>query len=455
LENNQQETIAPPLGPEGEQQLSFGQAISRLAHRTRQGLRTSSVEEHNERVIYAETIFQALASAGGMSFVTVFLVRIGSPAWLVGMYSSLPALVTTLAVLSAGVFVQRQRSLLATINWSRLIFRSTYAAYALIPFLPITIAPFVLVSMRSVVSVPSAVMNVAVTTLWGTATTPRRRPRMLSTRLAIQGIFAAVIGLLAGQWLEWAPYPLNYQLLFLTVFVAGLGSILTLSRLRLPQRTEPARIEQRKANLKADLKELLPLIKSTPAFRDFALAAFVFRMGMNMPVALFPIMRVRELGATDGWIGVLLTVQRVLSVFTYFIVGSLASKPKYRRLLWLACIGVGLFPITMAMAINPTMLLIPEVIAGIFAPGMDIFLTDTLFRVSPEDRRPSFIAANSFLTNLIAFAGPLLGSLLAGWMGLRMALVFCGVLRIVGGFVFWRMGIGGSRERLPAAQVTS
>lgn len=443
------------MAPEADQHLSFGQAVSRLAHKTRQSFRTSSEEEHNERVIYTETIFQALASAGGMSFVTVFLVRLGSPAWLVGMYSSLPALVTTLTVLSAGVFIQRQRSLVTTVNWSRLIFRATFGAFALMPFLPISVAPFVLVTMRSIVAVPGAVLNVGLTTLWGSATTPRRRPRMLSTRLAIQGIFAAVIGLLAGQWLQRAPYPLNYQILFLTVFVAGVGSVLTLSRLRLPTEIKPPPLERGKANIKDDLKGLLPLIKSTPAFRDFALAAFVFRMGMNMPVALFPIMRVRELGATDGWIGVLLTVQRALSVFTYFIVGSLASKRKYRRLLWIACIGVGFFPITMAMAINPTMLLIPEVIAGIFAPGMDIFLTDTLFRVSPEDRRPSFIAANSFLTNLIAFAGPLLGSLLAGWMGLRMALVFCGILRIVGGFVFWRMGVGGSRERLPAAQVTS
>ncbi|MBC7234473.1 MAG: MFS transporter [Chloroflexi bacterium] len=444
---NEQQAVLPQRATAEDRTLSFQEGLARLIRRARQLLRVSSREEYNERVVYAEVIWQALAGAGGMSFVTIFLVRLGAPSWLVGLYTSLPALMTTLAVLPAGTFVQRQRNLVRTVNISRLIFRSAFASFALLTFLPAAIAPYVLVAARSLISVPGAVLNVAVTTLWGRVTTPRRRPRMLSTRLALHGLFAAIVGFAAGQWLERVPYPLNYQVLFATVLLAGLGSVLTLSRLRLPETTELAPLARKKAGL----RELLPMIQAAPDFRHFMIAAFVFRMGMNLPMALFPILRVRVVGATDAWIGILFTVERILSVLAYFVVGSLASKPKQRRLLWLACVGVGFFPITMALSFTPTMLLIPQVIAGLLGPGMDIFMTDTLFRVSPEDRRPAFVAANTFLANLIAFIGPLLGTALSDLVGIRFALVIAGALRIAGGLVFWRMGVGGSRERPHAA----
>ena len=60
------------------------------------------------------------------------------------------------------------------------------------------------------------------------------------------------------------------------------------------------------------------------------------------------------------------------------------------------------------------MLLISAVMAGIFAPGMNVFLSDTLFQVSTEENRPTFLATNSFLANVTAFVAPMLGTLSGG-----------------------------------------
>ena len=418
----------------------------RLLRWARRVWRAPSTTVYNERVMYAETLFTATSSAGAMSFISVFLVRLGAPSWLVGLYTSLPALVMILTVLPMGSFVQRQRSLVATLNWSRFVFRTIVGSFALLPWLPLTIAPYVLVGARCLVAIPGAALNVAGTTLMGQITTPNRRPRMLSTRSAIMGIFAAAVGFLAGQWLDFAPYPLNYQLLFASAFLAGLGSVYVLSRLRLPETSpevsEPA-IRPRK---RIGLSEVLPLIKSAPAFRNFTIAAFVFRLGMSLPVALFPIYRVRTLGSSDAWIGILFTVQRLLSVLTYFALGRLASRRKYRRWLWVACPFMALFPLTTALATTPQMLLIPAAIGGIFSPGVNIFLTNTLFQVSPEDQRPSFVAANSFLSSVTRFAAPLLGTALAGATSMQLAMIIASGLRIVGGFVFWRLGVGSERR---------
>ena len=379
-----------------------------------------------------------MSGAGALSYIAVFLVRLGAPDWLVGLNDSLPALLTILAVLPMGAFVLRQRNLVAVVNWCRLMFRSVIGLFAFLPLLPVTIAPYVLVGAYSLIAIPGSALNVASTTILGQATTPGRRPRMLSLRMAIHGLAAAAIGFLAGQWLDYAPYPLNYQLLFASAFVAALGSIYTLSRLKLPQ-AHTQRVERKR---RASLEDMVTVMKGTPAFRSFAIAAFVFRMGMNIPTALYTIYRVRTLGSSDAWIGVLLTVQRLLSVVVYLALGRLLARSRFRRWLWVSCAAIGLYPLTTALATTPQMLLISSVVGGLFSGGADIFMTNTLFHVSPEVERPTFVAANSFLANITAFVGPILGTTLATATTIQLALVIAGVIRLLGGVSFWALGVG-------------
>ena len=420
--------------------LPMGAALARRWRQILHATKTSSVHEYNERVIYGEMIFQAIAGAGAMSFIAVYLVRLGAPNWMVGLYTSLPALVTMIVVIPVGAFVQRQRSLIKTLNWSRFLFRAGVGSFALLAWLPTTIASYVLVTIRSLISIPGAAINVSVISIWGKATTAGRRPRMLSTRMAVHGIFAAGIGFLAGQWLDWAPFPLNYQLLFLSAFLAGLGSVYMMSKLRIPEAKDEEIAKKKRVNL----REMAELIRDTTAFRNFAIAAFIFRMGMSMPSALYSIYRVRELGASDSWIGILLTVERIISVGAYFALSRLLNKPKFRSKLWLACLGIALYPFITALCKTPEALLIHSFAIGIFGAGMNIFLTDTLFQVSPEEHRPTFVAANTFLANVTAFVAPILGTALADATTISTALIIIACLRFLGGLSFWRLGVGSA-----------
>ncbi|MEA3406462.1 MAG: MFS transporter [Chloroflexota bacterium] len=415
---------------------------SRSLRRLKRRLRASSTEEKNERALYLEIVFQALSSAGAMSFISVFLVRLGAPAWLVGLYTSLPALMTMLAIIPMSTFVQRQRSLVATASWGRILFRGVIGMFALLPFLPPSISPFVLVAARGLVSIPGCAINISITTILGSVTTAQRRPRMLSVRMAINGLVSAAVGFGAGQWLERMPYPLNYQLLFTTAFVAGLGSVWALSRLDIPEASEKE-IRQRK---RVGLRDIIPLIKSTPAFRDYSIAAFLMRFGMSFPMALYSIYRVRTLGSSDAWIGILLTVQRLLSVLAYFTLSRLLARKKFRQWLWVTCFLMALFPLTTALAHTPEMLLIPAAIGGLFGAGKNIFFTNTLFQVSPEEQRPTFVAANTFMANFTSFVAPLLGTMLAEVTTIRAALLTAAVIRAGGGLVFWWLGVGRGAE---------
>ncbi len=417
------------------------QAIRRVVRRTK--VRVASLPR-NEQILYAETFFQAILASGVLAFAGVFLVRLGAPNWLVGLYSSLPALAIILTAIPVASFVQRQRSLVATANWGRLLFRGTVGLFALLPLLDPMAASYLLVGAHAVMAVPGSVANVSFTTLLGQITPADERPRILSLRMAINGIAATMFGFLAGLWLENAPYPLNYQLLFVAGFIAGLISIYLLSRLRVAERSTPTR--GAKAPRRISIGQLLALIKDTPAFRSYAIASFVFRLGQAMPQALYTIYRVRTLGSSDGWVAILLTVQSALSVLGYFALGKLLRKPGFREKLWLSCLGTALYPLTTGLSRTPGMLLIPAVLGGIFGAGTTIYLTDLLFRVSPEENRPPFVAADTMLANVAAFVAPMIGTALADSTTIVIAFYIIAAFRIVGSMAFWQMLVRPSKQ---------
>ncbi len=424
--------VAPPLT--SPRRRTLRQAVRRTVRRTK--VRISSLPL-NERILYAETFFQAILASGVLAFAGVFLVRLGAPNWLVGLYSSLPALAITLTAIPVASFVQRQRSLVATANWGRFIFRGTVGLFALLPLLEPITASHVLVGAHALMAVPGSVANVSFTTLLGQITPADERPRILSLRMAINGIAATIFGFLAGQWLDNAPYPLNYQVLFVAGLAAGLISIYLLSRLRVPERSAPA--ASAKAPRRVSIGQLLSLIKGTPAFRSYAIASFVFRLGQAMPQALYTIYRVRTLGSSDAWVAILLTVQSALSVIGYFALGKLLRRPGFREKLWLSCLGTALYPLTTGLSRTPAMLLIPAVLGGVFGAGTTIYLTDLLFRVSPEDNRPPFVAADTMLANVAAFAAPMIGTALADSTTIVLAFYLIAAFRIVASMSFWHL----------------
>ena len=427
---------APPLAA---RRLSLAGAAQRWWRRQGSGLRSEALR--NERLLYVESIFQALADAGLFSFWGVFLVRLGSPEWLVGLWASLPALSAIVVALPAGDFVQRRGNLVTLTNWGRMIFRTIAACFCFLPYVPPGIAPYLMVGARSLMSAPSSVVNVSVTTIWGRAVSPERRPRMLSTRWAINGLFAAGLGYVAGQWLDWAAYPLNYQVVFISGWLAGLGSVLVMRKLRLDPVAAP------KERVRLRLKEMPALIKSEPKFMSYVIASFIFRLGLNLTMALYSIYQVRVLGCSDAWIGTLLTVQRLVGVGSYALMARFSSKPVVRRWLWLSCVGAALYPLSYALATTPEMLLIAAVVGGIFGSAMNVFMTDQLFQVSPADNRPAYVAINSLLANVAAFVAPLAGTAILGAASIQAALYTSVVLRVLGGFSFRFINVKGRSKR--------
>jgi MFS family permease len=267
---------------------------------------------------------------------------------------------------------------------------------------------------------------------------PEQRASVISIRNVLLGITSMLATLLGGKFLEFFPLPLNYQLLFGLAFVASMASFYHLTRLRVPPPPEktPDAVEPIRAE-----RGYFALFRASSRFTRFALASFVFYWGVNLPLPLYSIYWVKNLGASDAWIGLIAMVGSATTIFAYPIFARLSTRYGTRLLLLAATFGLAGYPLFTALTTSVEPLLLISFYGGIFGPAMQLSFFNGLLEVSPAARRPSYIALYNTLINLAAFAAPLIGTALTGVMDIRLALVIGAVLRVAGGMLFWRLGV--------------
>jgi MFS family permease len=178
-----------------------------------------------------------------------------------------------------------------------------------------------------------------------------------------------------------------------------------------------------------------------PAFLRYEATTFVLRMGLNLPTALYSVYWIRQLDASDLWIGWQATAGKLALIVGYFGWGRVVSRKGHHLPLLLCTLGVGLYPGLMGLVRNQVWLPLVAIVQGFFATGIDLAFFNTLLAVCPADRRPTFISLNTLFSSLAIFVAPLVGSLLADWMDIRWVFAIAAGLHVVAALLFWRIRI--------------
>ena len=166
-----------------------------------------------------------------------------------------------------------------------------------------------LIAINTLVTLPTAVINTAITSLIPDLASPQQRGQVVSVRWLILSAVATVAALVGGQILDLMPVPLNYQVLLGVGTALSLLSLHHLRRIRVPDVVLAQRREGTKWRFAwRQLRQSLANVRAHRDFVRFTTAAFVFYWGIYLPAALWSVLRVRDLGASDTWIGVIALV---------------------------------------------------------------------------------------------------------------------------------------------------
>ncbi len=396
-------------------------------------------EEANTRYLYQEIAWWGILSGLASSFLSVFVLRLGGSNTLIGLLTSLPALITVLSLVPAGRLVERQRSRLRVVLLSNVLIRLTYLLVALVPLVFVTFRAEVVVAVVILGTIPASMSVVAFPSMLADVVPLERRARVVGLRNFLLSLTSTLAVLLGGWFLELVSFPANFQWLFAAGFVTSLASTYYVSRLKVPDAPMPPPMAAApRMQLARRLRDHLGMLAGNRAFGRFALCAFAYHWGLYLTIPLYSIYWVRYLHASDSWIGFIGMVLGAVTALAFPFWGRQVSRRGTRKVLLVSAFAGTLYPILTGLSPTVEALLVAAVVGGVATAGFGLSLFNRLLEVTPDERRPSFLAAYNVLINVAVFVAPLIGTGLIDSIGIVNALLLGGLLRFAGFLAFAR-----------------
>ncbi len=382
-------------------------------------------------------IFWASIMSVAAAFNAAFAVRLGAQNTHVGLLTSLPALLAALISIPAGRFLERRARRKAWVLGSLFLHRLGFLLVILIPWLPgVANKGAALVALLVAIGAPAHFFSVGFNSMLADVIPERRRATVFATRNIINTGILSVGMLLAGQWLDRVTFPVNYQVMYGVGFLASMLSSFYLAKIQMSEASVATRKKGTARSLKARLRELREIARAESDFVRIIVDTLLYGLGAWTAAPLYILYFVRELDASDAWIGLHGMVANVSAIAGYALWRHLIERWGASRSLKLTVMGAGLYPLLLGLLPHLTPILFVAGLNGLVVPGVNLSHFTTLLKVCPQDRRPSFIGFYTTVMNVGAFISPLVGVALASRFGLGPTLIGCGVFWLLGALMF-------------------
>ncbi len=264
---------------------------------------------------------------------------------------------------------------------------------------------------------------------------------------------------LCGQWLSRMPFPGNYQSLYLIGFLASMLSMYYLSKLRVPDspvaavkelqpdggippdgetapRARKLSLREQAGSVVSAANKLRIELAENPAFFRITRNTFLHGLGVWMAAPLYTLYFVRQLDASDAWLGLNGTIASIGTIAGYslwrWLMARWGEPVSLKRTICL----VGVYPVLVGLTPSLPVILGYGVLNGLISPGVNLSHFNILLKVTPANARPRFTAIYITMMNIGAFISPLISVAIADQIGLAPMLVISGLLSIIGSTSF-------------------
>ncbi len=408
-----------------------------------------TTEEQNLWNLYLDAAWFGVLEGVATTFVSVFAIRLGASNREIGWLAALPALINVFWLIPSARLIERQRRRLPIILLTGFLQRLGYLLIALLPLFIHTHRVEAMILLNALITLPTAIASVALTSLMADLIPIEKRARMISIRNVLLSSTSMIVVLVGGKFLDLIPFPWNYQLLLGLSSSIAMLSLYHLKRIQVPEEVTARHQSRSKELLTLRLHRFAKTVVGQRDFIRFAGASFVYNWGLYLPAALYSIYRVRDLQANDTWVGLLSMVMSVTTILSYFWWSKVTEKRGNRLVLIISCLGLVFYPTLTGLSPRLEPLLIVSVIGGVFSASYNLSSLNLMLEVCPPEHRPSYVAIHTSLVNVMAFLAPLMGTFLADLTSVIMALLIAGGVRVIGVGVLYALLPSGH----PASQL--
>lgn len=363
-----------------------------------------SVEEANFHYFVLDIAWFGIAFVSTSRFLSVYAIRIGASPAELSLLVSLPGIVLLAASSLSIYWRNRYPDTRHAQQLPGLGFRLIFLLPAFTPLFPKDWQPWWLILSVTLPAIPQGIAAVLFMALMRESVPSSRMTALFSRRITAVNCTLALGSLAYGFWLEKAPFPQNYQIMFLIAFVASLVSLWYVNRVR-PQ-TAPTH------DVRAAVRGMVSPWRN-PRFQKVLVITGLSYIAFFSVMALNPLRLVKELGASEGHIAAYSLIELIAAaVGAYFARkvadhwGSLSTVG-----MAMACTAIG----TLVVAFAPFLLLamFSAVLIGAGWAAADMALQSYFSLNTPKEDATRYSTAYLQIVSVAIFVGPLIGSALA------------------------------------------
>jgi MFS family permease len=415
----------------------------------------------NIRSFYFDTLWAGVLTGSTLSFLAVYLTRIGASTFQIGLLTAGPALVNLLFSLPAGRWLER-RGLISTAFWTLAMVRLGYLLIVMLPWLfGDSVQVWAVVLITLLMALPGTFFAISFNAMFAEVIPAEWRAEVVGKRNAIVAIAITGTTLLCGQLLDRIPSPLNYQLVFAIGAVGAVMSTYYVGKLKSQASDKPAWIFKRSADhsdsgeehlspgaekpssrtgsrstMRVGLREYLHLDLIRSPYGLFMASYLVFYTFQYLGIPLVPAVQVNILKLSDG----IISLGSSLFYLTMFLISLrmvwISTRFGHHKVLTYGALWMASYPFLLGVANGPALFWVASVMGG-GAWGMaSAGLVNRLMERVPAENRPGGMAVHNVVLNLGILLGSLGAPLVGAAMGAQNGLILTGVFRFLAGLLF-------------------
>jgi MFS family permease len=397
--------------------------------------------------LYFDIAWFGILSGSAINFVNIYAARLGASGFQIGLLGAMPAVVSLFLSIPAGNWLQK-RPVGKAVFWTAVLSRLGYFLWIPLPWLFGNQGQiWALAIITLAMGIPMCGLSVGFNALFASAVPSEWRASVVGVRNVVQSLTFILASLGTGYILDHLRFPLGYQVVFGIGFLSAAMSTFHLFFVRphtesiapeVPDlKTVPTSGER---NRRLSLHATLRLdIWRTP-YRKILLVLLGFHMAQYLALPLFALYSVNELHLTDANIGLGTALFYLTVLLGSTQLSRLEHQVGHQKLTGWGVAGMSIYPIAMALSHNAFHYYLLSIIGGFAWALVAGAYANYLLERIPEDDRPSHLAWYNIILNAAVLFGSLAGPFLAGYIGIGVALIVFGVLRLLAGVAILKWG---------------
>jgi hypothetical protein len=402
--------------------------------------------------LYMDILWFGILNGSSISFITIYFARISATGTQIGLLGALPAIVALIFTLPVGTWLQNGNSDLKVINAS-FVHRIFYLLWVPVPLLFIDKTQIeLLLLITFVMSVPGTILQVGFNSLFAESVPINLRGYVAGVRNALFAIVTILATLISGQILIRLIFPINYQIVFGIGFIGAMMSsvhlwLLIRRRKNIQNSTEKSDDvligTEKKRNFIVRLVSLYrfkwPEINENRHFYTVMVLLFFFHIAQYLCIPVFPVFWVNNLHLSDNIIS-LGTGAFFVTVFLGSTqISKLSKRYGNKTIVGIGAMLMAVYPGIMAFSKGVALYMVASLGGGLAWAFVGGLLVNYLLEKIPEQNRPPYLAIYYLIFYAAVLIGSLAGPEIGKLVGLPVALLIFGLLRLsAGAAIIWK-----------------